>query len=144
MRVTINQNISLDAPKSLTGTTRVEILRSRSKNGSLGNTDKGRLRAQSNETSSRNSSMCITVLIFPSTESSFTIATSQAPAFAGLQPRPAPRSHRARASHRPRLHTPPTSVSRTRAVTLTQSSLAPGPLAPQEYWLNGLIETLTI
>lgn len=36
VRVTINQNISLDAPKSLTGTTRVEILRSRSKNGSLG------------------------------------------------------------------------------------------------------------
>ena len=130
VRVTINQNISLDAPKSLTGTTRVEILRSRSKNGSLGS--HRQRKADCPEQRDKlielfhvyhGAHISIHRVVFHNfDEPSSCLRWSSAQSSSAFT--------QSRASHRPRLHIPPTSVSRTRVVTLTQSSLAPGPLAP--------------
>ena len=140
LRIKINQNISLAAPKSLTGTTRLEMLgRSRSKNDSLGATHKGRLCGQSNETSSQNSFMCSELCSYFHPQSpSLKISMSQAPAFT---------TSSAQTSSTFTESAPPTpdgftcfppALSCMRTVTVLKSSLAPGSPEPPRYtgWMD--------
>lgn len=145
MRITRIQSISLAGPKSVTGATRAEILRrSRSKNGSLGSRRQRKAAWPEQRGGSQNSSMCITCSYFhPESifhsfdEPSSCLHCVFSPDQLRVHTEPRPAAPQvAHPSHQRFI----CKAGESHAVFVSAWTTG----APEEYWLNGLIETLTI